>query len=105
DMGARQPEILPQQLDQKGTGVDIRVYWVTVHDQGNLGHQHSLGLHCRRWRRRRRFKVIPKAIIWALPAMSNLRSPSPEAWPNRLDVTVWSGLEARISLVRPCQNW
>jgi hypothetical protein len=80
DMGARQPQIFPQQLDQKGTGVDIGVYGVTVHDQGNLGHQHSLGLH-RRISAAQAFKVIPKPIIWAIPVMSNLRSPSPGAWP------------------------
>ena len=80
DMGARQPQIFPQQLDQQGTGVDIGVYGVTVHDQGNLGHQHSLELH-RRISAAQAFKVIPNAIIWANPVMSNLRSPSPGAWP------------------------
>jgi hypothetical protein len=47
DMGARQPEIFPQKLDQEGPGVDIGVYGVAVHDQRNLGHQHSLVLHGR----------------------------------------------------------
>jgi hypothetical protein len=47
DMGARQPEIFPQKLDQKGTRVDIGVYGVTVHDQRDFSHQHSLELHCR----------------------------------------------------------
>jgi hypothetical protein len=46
-MGARQTQIFPQKLDQQGTGINIGVYGITVHDQGNLGHQHSLGLHCR----------------------------------------------------------
>ena len=81
DMGARQPQIFAQKLDQQGTGVDIGVYGITVHDQGNLGHQHSLELHCR-ISAAQAFKVIPKAIIWAIPAMSNLRSPSPGAWPD-----------------------
>ena len=75
DMGARQPQIFAQELDQQGAGVDIGVDGVAVHDQGNLGHQHSLELH-RRISAAQAFKVIPKAIIWAIPAMSNLRSPS-----------------------------
>src|SRR5215211_3685990 len=80
DMGARQLQIFPHQLDPKGTGVDIGVYGITVHAQGNLGHQHSLELH-RRISAAQAFKVIPKPIIWAIPVMSNLRSPSPGAWP------------------------
>ena len=47
DMGAGQPQIFAQKLHQQGTGVDIGVDGIAVHDQGNLGHQHSLQLHCR----------------------------------------------------------
>jgi hypothetical protein len=46
-VGAGQAQIFPQKLDQKGTGIDIGVDGVTVHDQGNLCHQHSLELHRR----------------------------------------------------------
>ena len=59
DMGARQPQIFAQKLDQKGTGVDIGVYGIAVHDQGNLGHQHSLELHCR-ISAAQAFKIIPR---------------------------------------------
>src|SRR2546430_7463317 len=90
DMGARQPQIFPQKLDQEGTGINIGVYGVTVHDQGNLGHQHSLELH-RRISAAQAFKFIPKPIIWAIPVMSNLRSPLPEAWPDGLDGPVRPG--------------
>src|SRR6185436_14784543 len=91
-----------QQLDQQSTGVDICVYRIAVHDQGNLGHQHSLGLHCRIWRQHRRFKVIPKAIIWAIPVMSNLGSPSPGAWPDRLDGPCSTGFGRAESANQPC---
>jgi hypothetical protein len=47
DMGARQPQIFAEKLDQEGTGVDIVFDGIAVHDQGNLGHQHSLEPHCR----------------------------------------------------------
>jgi hypothetical protein len=57
-MGARQPEIFPEKLDQEGTGVDIGVYGIAVHDQGNLGHQHSLELQGR-ISAAQAFKIIP----------------------------------------------
>ena len=38
DMGAGQPQVFAQKLDQQGTGIDIGVDGVAVHDQGNLGH-------------------------------------------------------------------
>ncbi len=59
DMGARQPQVFAEQLDQKGTGVDIGVYGIAVHDQGNLGHQHSLDLS-RRISAEQAFKIVPK---------------------------------------------
>src|SRR3954470_15607162 len=54
DMGARQPQIFAQKLHQQCAGVDIRIDGITVHDQGNLGHQHSLHLRCRIARRHSR---------------------------------------------------
>ena len=42
DMGAGQPQILAQELHKERAGVDIAGYGITVHDQGNFGHQHSL---------------------------------------------------------------
>jgi hypothetical protein len=59
DMGARQPQVFAEKLDQEGTGVDIGVYGIAVHDQGNLGHQHSLELHCR-ISAAQAFKFIPR---------------------------------------------
>src|SRR6266851_1928744 len=49
DMGAGQPQILAQKLHKQCAGVDIGIYGVTVHDQGNLGHSalsSSALLHC-----------------------------------------------------------
>ena len=48
DMGAGQAQILSQELHQKGAGIDIGSYGITVHDQGNFGHQHSLSCPRRR---------------------------------------------------------
>ena len=47
DMGAGQPQIFAQELHQQGTGIDIGVDGVAVHDHGNFGHQHSLDLRRR----------------------------------------------------------
>ena len=38
DMGTGQPQVFAQKLHQEGTGVDIGVDGIAVHDQGNLGH-------------------------------------------------------------------
>jgi hypothetical protein len=57
-MGAGQPQVFAEKLDQEGTGVDIGVYGIAVHDQGNLGHQHSLGLQGR-ISAAQAFKIIP----------------------------------------------
>src|SRR5689334_11996579 len=38
DMGAREPQIFTQELHQEGTGIDIGVDGITVHDQGYFGH-------------------------------------------------------------------
>ena len=46
-MGAGQPELFTQELDEKRAVLDIGGDGITVHDQGNLGHQHSLELHRR----------------------------------------------------------
>ena len=77
DMGARQPQIFAQKLDQKGAGVDIGVDGITVHDQGNLGHQHSLELH-RRISAAQAFKVIPKRHNMGHPG--NEQPQEPLAW-------------------------
>jgi hypothetical protein len=58
-MGTGQPQVFAEKLDQEGTGVDIGVYGIAVHDQGNLGHQHSLELHCR-ISAAQAFKIIPR---------------------------------------------
>jgi hypothetical protein len=38
DMGAGQPQVFAQKLDQQGAGIDVSVNGVAVHDHGNLGH-------------------------------------------------------------------
>jgi hypothetical protein len=37
-MGAGQAQILTQKLHQQGTGIDIGIDGITVHNQRNLGH-------------------------------------------------------------------
>jgi hypothetical protein len=54
DMCPGQAQILAEELHQQGAGVDIGGYGITVHNQGNFGHQHSL--FCPR---RRRLSALP----------------------------------------------
>jgi hypothetical protein len=75
DMGAGQPQVFAQELDSQGPGVDIGVNGGAVDDHGNLcsglGHQVSLVLR-RRISTKQPIKIVPKPIIWAMAAMSNL---------------------------------
>ena len=38
DMGTGQPQIFAEELHQKGTGIDIGVDGIAVHNEGDLGH-------------------------------------------------------------------
>jgi hypothetical protein len=41
-MGPGQTQILAQELHQQRAGIDIGGYGISVHDQRNFGHRHSL---------------------------------------------------------------
>src|SRR5262245_40619770 len=98
-MGAGQPQILAQELDQQGTGIDVGVDGIAVHDQGNLGHQHSLACPAAA-RKNRRFRSFLGAYYgpvrqWATSGATYL---------DMLDRTLGSWrLEA--SPAQPWRNW
>jgi hypothetical protein len=70
-MGAGEPQILAQELHEKRAGIDIGVNGISVHDQGDFRHLRALFIRADATRRRSHFSCF-RAIIWAMPAMSNL---------------------------------
>ena len=71
DMGAGQPQVFAQKLDQQGAGVDIGVNGIAVHDHGNFGHS-ALSSSALPHPDSTAYQDQSETIIWAIPAMSNL---------------------------------
>src|SRR3984957_17737944 len=71
DMGTGEPQIFAQELHQKRAGIDIGVNGISVHNQGDFRHLRALFINADATRRRSHFRCF-RAIIWAIPAMSNL---------------------------------
>src|SRR5215471_21073467 len=95
DMGPGQTQILPQELHQQRAGIDVGGYGISVYDQGDFGHQHSLlplpretrGHRCR-IARQRRLKI----------------SQNPSYGPSRYRATSPVTLSDRSNPVRPWRN-